>query len=181
MQTSITDWIQAGSSVLTMLAATAALIIASKAPRLAAKFAEEYRRQHAAQEEKQKLRLNVFLTLMRYRAELLAADARAAINLVDVAFDDQPEVRSARALFMEAAGQEPSVPTTIVERYHALIEAVARSLQLPIDGKDVRLGYYPRAAGRLDEAAIADAEEKIAKFESQQSKKKRLNGPNKAA
>jgi hypothetical protein len=100
---------------------------------------------------------------MRHRAELMAPDARAAINLVDVAFDDVLEVKEARQLFMEAANADPFHATTIVERYHHLIEAVARALSLQVSGKDVRLGYYPVAVSKLDEAAIADAEEKIAR------------------
>ena len=158
-----TDWIQAAAALLTMLAAFAALIIAAKAPRWAAKFAEEYRQQNAAKEELQRFRMGVFSTLMAHRSEILAREARTAINLVDVAFAGVPGVRSARRLFIDATTSGSS--TNIVERYHALIEAVAREMDASehLDGFDVRLGYYPIAAGKIDEAALIEAEEKIAK------------------
>ncbi len=179
MGPSVTDWIQAAASLLTMLAACAALIVAAKAPRLAAKFAEEYRRQSAAEEDRQKLRLGVFSALMKHRSEILAPDARAAINLIDVAFADQPEVRNARRLFIEASLGEPTNPTTIVERYHAMIEAAARAVNLSetITGFDVRSGYYPDAIARLDAAALADAEEKLARRAAEEA----LKTPNRSA
>jgi hypothetical protein len=167
MEPSITDWVQAGAALLTMIAAIAALTIAAKAPRLAAKFAEQYRRQNAAEEERQRFRLNVFMALMKHRSEILAADARAAINLVDVAFADDLQVRNARRLFIEATTAEPYNATTIVERFHALIEAVTRAMDMgSLTGFDVRSGYTPSYIVKLDEAAIVEAEEKIARREA---------------
>lgn len=159
----VTDWIQAAASLLTMMAAFAALIIAAKAPKWAAKFAEDYRQQNASAEEIQRFRMQVFSTLMAHRSEILAREARAAINLVDVAFAGIPRVRNARRLFIEATSGES--PTNIIERYHALIEAVAHEMDssAELDGFDVRRGYYPVAAGKIDEAALMEAEEKIAK------------------
>ncbi len=172
MQPTTTDWIQAGASLLTMLAAIVALIIASKAPRLAAIFADQYRKQSAAEEDRQKLRLAVVSALMKHRTEILAPDARAAINLVDLAFADQIEVRNARRLFIEATLAQQSNPTAIVERYHSLIEATVRALGLnEITGFDVRSGYYPDAILKLDLAAVADAEEKLARRAAQEAVK----------
>lgn len=164
MEPMTTDWIQAGAALLTMIAAIAALVIAAKAPRLAAAFAEKYRRESAAEEERQKMRMLVFFSLMKHRVEVLAPDARAAINLVDVAFSDVEDVRDARRLFIQATVAQPYSATAIIERYHAIIEAVARALGYDsIKGFDVRTGYYPEGVGKLDEAALVEAEEKIAR------------------
>lgn len=108
--------------------------------------------------------MSVFTTLMRCRAEILNPEARAAINSVDVAFAGHDDVRNARRLFFEAASQQPVNSERIIERYHVLIETVARAVDLgsSLTGFDVRAGYYPTALGRLDELALAEAEEKIA-------------------
>lgn len=163
MSPTLTDWIQAISSLVIMLAAVLALIIAGKAPRLAAKFAEEYRSQSEGKEHLQKLQLAAFLQLMTHRAELASPNARQAVNAVDVLFAGNADVRSARQMFMEAVNVQPTNGTIIVERYHALIEAVARAIGIAnlIGPMDIRQGYYPEAAGKLDLAAIADAEEKL--------------------
>lgn len=165
MNGSTTDWIQAIAALLTMCAALAALVIAARAPRAAAQFAEEYRRKNAAEDERQKLRMSLAAALMACRAELLNADARRAINLVDYAFADVPNVLEARRLFLAATSLTPPNPSLIVERYHGLIEAVARAMGTPfsITSQDIRSGYYPDAMSRIDEATLAEAEEKIAR------------------
>lgn len=168
MEPTTTDWIQAVASLFIMVAAITALIIAWKAPRLAAKFAEEYRSQNAAREQMHLMQLHVFLQLMAHRAELANPLARQAVNSVDVIFAAHPEVRSARQMFMAAVNGRPTDSTIIVERYHSLIEAVARAVGIAnlVGPMDIRLGYYPEAAGKLDLAAIAEAEEKIARREA---------------
>jgi hypothetical protein len=82
MEPTTTDWIQAGASVLTMMAAIVAALIAAKAPRLAAKYAEDYRRENAKADEAARLKSLVFQALMKGRQEIMNADSRAAINLV---------------------------------------------------------------------------------------------------
>jgi hypothetical protein len=161
----LTDWIQAISSALTMLAALTALRIAAKAPHAAAQFAEQFRRESAAADQKQQLRMHVLLNLVKCRNEIMHHDARAAINMVDVAFEDVPGVVDARRLFIEASKRQPFDAVLMIERYHALIICVARAMGVSetLSGQDFRDGYYPEALGKIDEAAIIDAEEKIAR------------------
>ena len=87
---------------------------------------------------------------------------------MDVLFAGFPEVRNARHMFMTSVLEQPANPAVIVERYYGLIEAVARAVGVNqwIGPMDVRLVYYPEAAGKLDLAAIADAEERLARYES---------------
>jgi hypothetical protein len=161
----LTDWIQAIAGLLTMAAAVTALIIAAKAPRLAAKFAEQYRSESEARDHLQKLQVAVFLQLMAHRAELTSLPARQAVNAVDVLFAANADVRNARQMFMAAVNIRPTDGTLIVERYHNLIAAVARAVGVDnlIGPFDISQGYYPEAAGKLDLAAIAEAEEKLAR------------------
>jgi hypothetical protein len=147
------------------------VIIASKAPKAAAQFAEQYRSQSEATEYTRKLQLHVFLQLMAHRAELGSPLARQAVNSVDVLFAAHSDVRNARSMFMEAVNKRPTDGTLIVERYHSLIEAVARAIGIAefIGPMDIRQGYYPEAVAKLDLAAIAEAEEKIAKKAAQEA------------
>jgi hypothetical protein len=157
------------------LTAVIALIVAAKAPRAVARFAEEFRRKNQAEDDVFRWRLNLFANLMAYRSEILNPAARQAINTVDVAFADFPEVRDARRLFIDATNDKSSGSTVVVERYYALIEAVARAVALShlISGYDVRAGYYPEAIGKLDQAALLEAEEKIARrLEGEKSEKR---------
>lgn len=164
MGPTITDWIQAGAAIAMMVAAIAAAVIAWKVPRLAAQYAEEYRRETASADELRQFQTWVFRALMKGRAEMLSSDTRAAINLVEAAFTKDPKVRGARRSFTKAANTLPYDEKLIVEAYLALVEAVscAAGYGDHIDRFDIESGYYPRAMGLLDEAALAEAAAKIA-------------------
>ena len=161
----LADWIQACAAVFTMLAAFTALWIASKAPRAAAGWAEKYRKQSEQATEAERLRMNVFVALMKCRSQILHVDAIAALNVLDVAFHDHPQVRNSYRFFIEATNETPSQPVKIVERYHAVIEKVAQAVGLAdaFSPSDMQAGYYPMALGKLNEAALAKAEEQLAK------------------
>lgn len=159
------DWIQAGAAIVTAIAALTALAIAYKAPKLAAEWAERYRSQSEVEAEKQRLRNLVFISLMKCRRTILHADAIAALNLIDIAFKDCEAVRTAYRSFTEATLAVPYYGEVIVERYYALIEKLAIEMGYgdEITIFDVRNGYYPSGLGKLDEAAFAEAEAKIAR------------------
>lgn len=164
-QPTITDWLQLGAASLTMLAAFAAVVIAKRAPKLAAEWAEKYRRQSEQASDKERLQMHVFVSLMKCRAQILHSEAISALNLIDAAFVDNVQVRAAYRSFIEATEEVPSNAVRIVERYHAVIEKVAGAVGFAelIGPHDVRLGYYPLVLGRLDEATLAQAEETIAR------------------
>ncbi|RNJ63853.1 MAG: hypothetical protein EDM03_05670 [Porphyrobacter sp. IPPAS B-1204] len=170
----ITDWLTAGAALCTLLTAVVAVYFAAKAPKKAAEWAEKYRRQSEQASEREKLRMQVFVALMKCRSQLLHQDALAALNLVDVAFSDVPAVREAYRSFHDATGEDPSSAEKIIERYHALIDKVSQAVGMAdqISVSDIRAGYYPLALGRLDEAALAEAEAKIANAKTKPSKRK---------
>lgn len=169
MTPTITDYVQAGAAVLTMGAAIIALVIASKAPRLAAKYAEQYRRDNAKADERDRLRMSVLLMLLRGRKQLLHQDSVAALNIVDLAFADVPAVRNAHRVFVRTTfGGKPE---EIVSAYHVLILAAADAVGLgdTIGSDDLHNGYYPESFGMLDAAAMAEAEQKLAAKAAAQS------------
>jgi hypothetical protein len=153
-----------------MFAAFIAVWIATKAPRLAAKYAEEYRRETAAADEQRALQVHVARLLMKGRSEILSLDSRTALNLVEVAFPTDKAVRNARRLFTKAAQANPFSADNLVASYLSLIEVVAHAVGMEdIDRFDIESGYYPEALSRLDEAAIIEAERKIAEAKSAKS------------
>lgn len=167
----ITDWLQAIAAIFTFLAAGAALTVAMKAPKKAAEWAETYRRQSEQAAERERLRMNLFVSLMKCRRQLLHQEALAALNLVDVAFSDVQPVREAYRSFHNATLEDPGSPEKIIERYHTLIDKVADAVGMSgeIGIQDIQSGYYPTALGRLDEAALIEAEAKIAKSNKRNS------------
>lgn len=155
---------EAIAALLTMIAAFAAVRIAWKAPQLAASYAEKYRRETAALDEQRMLQVWVFRALMKGRAEIVHQDTRAAINLCEAAFPQDSKVRAARRMFTKASGADPFDSNALVQSYLALVEAVTDAVGLgdQIDRFDIESGYYPRALGMMDEAALAEAAARIA-------------------
>lgn len=159
------DWVQAVASILTLVAAIVAAIIAAKAPRLAARFAEDYRKEGAREDERARIRSQVFLMLLRGRRQLAAKETIEALNVVDFAFHDDPAVRSAYRVFIEATMRGGA--DLIVQKYQVLTLAVAKALGYAdsITEADMALGYYPEILGKLDAAALVEAERKLAHIE----------------
>lgn len=139
---------------------------------MAAQFAEDLRASNEVATERAKMRLLIFTALMKCRSQILHPDAIAALNMIEVAFPDSHAVRAARKSFIAATLEEPSLPVKIIERYHVLIDKVAAEVGFggTVGPSDIQSGYYPSALGRLDEAALAEAEEKIARRSEQQNR-----------
>lgn len=55
------ETISAGAAVLTMVAAVAAMVVAWRAPKMAAQFAENLRRQNEAETERTRLRMMILI------------------------------------------------------------------------------------------------------------------------
>lgn len=67
-------------------------------------------------------------------------------------------------MFTKASGADPFDSNALVQSYLALVEAVTDAVGLgdQIDRFDIESGYYPRALGMIDEAALAEAAARIA-------------------
>lgn len=166
MVPTITDYVQAGAAVLTMVAAMAAAVIAWRAPKMAAEYAERYRRENAKIDERDRLRMHTLQALLRGRKQLLHQDSVAALNFVDLAFADDLEVRNAHRAFVRLT--YGGTPEQIVAAYHELILSAARSVGLgaELQSDDIHNGYYPEIFGKLDAALLAEAEMKLARKNS---------------
>lgn len=169
----MTDWIIAGASLITAFVAIGAYRVAKAAPKAAAKFADEFRSDSIVREERQRLRTNVLISLLRGRRQLFHSDTIAALNVVDFAFDDVPAVRSKYRLFIDQTTS--GNPEGVVKAYQDLTVEVARALGFgeTMTEADMRLGYYPELLGKLDASAIAEAEEKIARHYNKEASERR--------
>jgi hypothetical protein len=65
------------------------------APRAAAKLAESLRPGAERDAERQKLKVNVFVTLMQERSQVYSDNGVRALNLIDVVFNESRPVREA--------------------------------------------------------------------------------------
>jgi hypothetical protein len=164
-------WAQFGAGLMTFGAAAWAVRAAYRAPKLAAEFAEQIRQDALREDEDRRLKMLIFANLMQYRAQIVSPVSVASLNLIDVAFRDDREVREAWRHFLdatEATDASGAANAKIVERYLALIEKIARCLGLSgdISVQDVQRFYYPRGLGRFDEAAWLEAEDKLRRFKA---------------
>lgn len=131
------------SAVATALAAFATW----KAPITAARIAETLRRDSAAADERRRLRLHVFATLMSERKTLWSPEAVRTLNLIDVVFHDSRPVRDAWAELFASYDSNRRVPEHIQdERANKLLLAMAADLGLA-DGlrpDDLTRVYFPQ-------------------------------------
>ena len=101
-----------------------------RAPRAAAKLAEELRRQGDRNQEHQKNKLHVFAMLLQERAAIYSENGVRALNLVDVVFNDSREVRDAWAELFQIFLTDPIPPHVLEERLRKLLVAMAKDIGL---------------------------------------------------
>ena len=160
------EQIQAVAAVATFLAAATAVWATFRAPKLAARFAEQLRADGQVAGERRQLQQYVFLTLMRYRSAIMNPECVAALNAIDVVFCDAAEVRNAWRDFCNIANTSEPAGAIIVERYVVILDkmAAAMGLSQTITVFDVRNSWYPKGLGDLDYAALLEAQDKIRKL-----------------
>lgn len=161
-------WAQALFGLATFGAACVAVRAAYDAPKRAAEFADRLRADGQRAEEDRRVRLNIFANLMQCRAQMGSPLAAASLNLIDVVFRDDKEVREAWQHFLLAVSERPYSGDRARERYLAIIEKMARSLGLSaeITVADVQHAYYPEGLGLMDQAAYFEARDKVNRFSS---------------
>lgn len=152
-------WLQAGAGVLTFGAAAWAVLAAYRAPKLAASFAEQLRRDHAAEEEAQREKKWILSTLMRYRGQMLHHDVVSALNMIDIAFLHSKDVREAYQQYWTATNTDNPFALRR-ERFFRIIAAIAGDLGLSQELRvaDIERSYYPQFVGRRIEVELAETD-----------------------
>jgi hypothetical protein len=141
----MTDVIALVAAVFSAIATGFAAFASWSAPRAAAQLAESLRRDAERQSEHQKLKLQVFHTLMQERAQIHSGDGVRALNLIDVVFNESREVRESWSELLLAFEMKPLVQHVIDERLRKLLGAIAKDIGLADQLRTDDLGrvYYP--------------------------------------
>jgi hypothetical protein len=153
------------AAVFSAIATALAAFATWKGPIHAAKLAEDLRRKAAAEDERRKLRLQVFTTLMAHRAIIYDAEAVKNFNLIDVVFHDSRDVRDAWAKFFASLDGVKKIPRHVQdELLHRLLNAMAADLGLSgsLVPDDLSRVYYPDA---LAEAAYVEGLDRRARLQ----------------
>lgn len=141
----MTDAIALAAAIFSAIATAFAAYATWNAPRAAAELAESLRRDAERHNERHKLKLQVFSTLMQERAQIHSDEGVRALNLIDVVFNDAREVREAWAELFLAFYMKPLVQHVIDERLRKLLGAMAKDIGLGDQLRTDDLGrvYYP--------------------------------------
>src|ERR1035441_9597759 len=110
------DYIALTAAIFSAIATGFAAFATWNAPRTAARLAESLRREAESHNERQRLKVQVFTTLMQERAQIHSDQGVRALNLIDVVFNDAREVREGWAELYLAFYMKPLVPHVIDER-----------------------------------------------------------------
>jgi hypothetical protein len=88
----MSDYYGIATAVFSAVATGFAAFAAWQAPRAAAKLAESLRRDAEKAQERQRSKLQIFVTLMQERAAIYSETAVKSLNLIEVIFSDSREV-----------------------------------------------------------------------------------------
>jgi len=146
------NWIQTHAQLITaflsMVATALAALATYRAPILAAQVADRLRAASERDNDRRRLRMLVFFTLMQERATLASAQSVQMLNSIDSVFHDCGPVREAWADLYHALARLTGFPSSAVEDKHReLLRQMAINLGLSdaLKRDDFSRTYYPTA------------------------------------
>jgi hypothetical protein len=166
----MTDYLQIFLAVLSTVTTGFAAYAAWKAPRSAASLAEQLREAGDKANEKRRLKLHIFATLMQERAAFYSLEAVRAFNLIDVVYYDCRKVRDCWAEFLESLAKDAAMPVHVQsERFRKLLEAMAEDLNLAsqLRPDDFARTYYPTAIEEDDKVKELQRKQMLANLQGQ--------------
>ena len=109
---------------------------------------------------KRERRMDIFRTLMRTRraSQRLSADHVSAINLVEVEFQDVPEVLRAWKAYYESLNQHNRTDGDRYELFANLLEMMSGALNYKIKGIEIFTGGYTPVAWEKEETTAKEWE-----------------------
>lgn len=129
------DWLSKPEGVAAMAAvfsaiATGLAVYATlQGPKAAAELAEKLRGTGEAHSERRRTKLHIFAVLMANRKSVWTTDAVNALNLIDVVFNDNTDVRSCWAELYLSFGR--GIPDHVRdEKLRKLLSSMSRDLNL---------------------------------------------------
>lgn len=161
------------AALLSAVAALAAAFATWQGPRSAAMLAERIRKDTEQANERRRMKLQVFSTLMQERATIASIESVRMLNSIDFVFYDAPRVREAWAdLFSIFHTSE--IPHTQLreEKLRGLLKEMGADIGLSDTLKvdDIARIYYPNALAREEEVRMWQQEQAILQIRSQAQK-----------
>ncbi|RWM57437.1 DUF6680 family protein [Mesorhizobium sp.] len=158
------------SAFLSAVAAMAAVFATWQGPRSAAMLAEKIRKDTEQDNERRRMKVQVFATLMQERATIASIESVRMLNSIDFVFSDSPGVREAWAdLF--AIFHTAEVPHTQLreEKLRVLLKEMGADIGLSNTLKvdDIARIYYPNALAREEEVRMWRQEQALLQIRSQ--------------
>jgi hypothetical protein len=138
----------------------------------AAEAAEELKRKNDDANERKRLKMWIFSTLMQERAYLATIDGVRALNLIDVVFRDAGNVREAWANLFLAYSTDSKVPEHAKdERLRNMLKEMAADIGIAdkLRGDDLGRVYYPQAIAEEEELRQLERKVSLSRLQQQLS------------
>jgi hypothetical protein len=161
------------AAFLSAVAALAAVFATWQGPRSAALLAEKIRKDTERANERRRMKLQVFATLMQERATIASLESVRMLNSIDFVFYDAPRVREAWAdLFSIFHTSDTPHPQLREEKLRVLLKEMGSDIGLSDTLKvdDISRIYYPNALAREEEVRLWQQEQAILQIRSQGQK-----------
>lgn len=126
-----------------------------------------------AKNEKNKMRREIFTTLMAYRFKISEAESVKALNCVQAVFYDCPNVQKAWMNFKDAVDAVPVNANKITDAHITILEEISKVLKYRnLDWKGIKTYYYPEALAQeiADSNLLRKAQIKVALNDIEQHK-----------
>jgi hypothetical protein len=144
------------AAIFSALATGFAAYATWQGPRSAAELAETMRQRSERANEKRRMKLFVFTTLMQERGAYYSTEAVKAFNLIDVVFNENRTVRDSWADFLNLMGRDNVPDHAKSEKFQKLLSNMASDVDLT-DGlriDDLNRYYYPTAMAQEEHVRI---------------------------
>lgn len=158
------------AAFLSFLATVFAVYATWQGPRSAALLAEKIRNEKEKENERRRMKMHVFSTLMQERATIASVDSVRMLNSIDFVYNDSPPVREAWAeLFVIFQTDGIPHPQLREEKLRKLLREMASDLGMSETMKIDDLGriYYPNALAREEELRALQQERALLAMRSQ--------------
>lgn len=158
--------LQLAMATCTLLATACAAWATWKGPQIAAKLAEQLRKTAQIEDEKRRMKLLVFATLMQERANIASPDAVKMLNLIDLVFIESKEVRDCWAELYAFCGSSAFHDNGVPERLRKLLKEMAINIGVESDlrADDFARIYYPNSHLERDLAESLNRRQTLSKL-----------------
>lgn len=157
------------AAFLSFVATCLAAFATWQGPRSAATLAEKIRRYTERENERRRMKLQVFSTLMQERATIASIDSVRMLNSIDFVFSDSTRVREAWAdLFAIFHTSDAPHPQLREEKLRVLLKEMGADIGLSETLKvdDIARIYYPNALAQEEELQMLQRQKALLQMRS---------------